>query len=99
MAADKKTNNPPEAGTKLIHRCKECNEVGSIYLDENNIYTNPHLKLELRVQAQICSNCGVTVYTPQDYGKIMQAEEHASGRPYVKVDVSKDGRISKYSLH
>lgn len=83
---------------RLRHDCGNCGGVNTVEKDFENIYVNSKLNFKLEVPAHICSRCDSTVYEPDDYLKILEAEEKAQGRPYVKV-VIKHGRISKYSVH
>jgi hypothetical protein len=75
-----------------------CDGVGCVERDEANIYTNANLDLKINVPAYICSKCDAIVYEPDVYAKVLEAEEAAQGRAYVKIEI-RNGKINKYSVH
>lgn len=64
----------------------------------NHIYVDKEINLEINIPAHLCSRCDAVVYEPDDYRKLLEAEEAAKGRPYIKVEI-KNGQIHKYSVH
>lgn len=82
----------------LTHDCDHCDGKNTVNRDLNHIHTNKELDLKVTVPAFVCSNCGDYSYEPEDYKIILEAEENAQGRHYVRFTV-KDGRIIKYSMH
>lgn len=77
--------------------CRECGQ-GTVSRDMDNVYTNQALKLELKIPAYVCSHCNTIAYTKENYRKILEAEEAADGRPYVKVYIA-NGNIHRYTIH
>jgi hypothetical protein len=82
----------------LRRDCGSCGGVGTVQKDPDNIYVNTSINFKMTVPGHVCSSCDVVVYEPDDYLKLLEAEEAAQGRPYVKV-VIKNGRVSKHSVH
>lgn len=62
------------------------------------MYTNKDLNLTVNIPAHICARCDAIIYEPDDYCRLLMAEEAIQGRPYVKVE-SRNGRVYKYSVH
>lgn len=91
---------PPLDDTGPEHRknCSNCESVGTVTKNHGHVYENKSLKLSMNAPAYICSNCDVVIYEPATFKDILQAEEVAQGRHYVKVEL-KNGRIVKYSVH
>lgn len=78
--------------------CPSCESVGTVEKNYDNIYLNTNLGLKLTIPAHICKSCDTVVYEPNDYAMILEAEEAAQGRPYIKVEI-RHGKINKYSMH
>lgn len=83
---------------QLRRNCGMCGGIECVEKDMDHIYTNKELNLEINVPAHICSRCDSVVYEPEDYRTLLEAEEKAQGRHYVKVEI-KGGKINKYSVH
>jgi hypothetical protein len=88
---------PPKDKDKK-HNCISCDGMGTVGLDEANIYTNASLGLTINVPAYVCSKCDSVVYEPDVYAKVLEAEEASQGRAYVKVKIV-NGKINKHSVH
>jgi hypothetical protein len=82
----------------IVHDCGHCGGRNTVVKEFDNVYNNDKLGLTLTVPAHICSQCDSVVYEPTDFQAILQKEEDASGRPYVRVSV-KNGRINRTPYH
>lgn len=78
--------------------CPQCGGVATVQKDTAYVYINANINLKLNVPAHICSGCDSVVFEPNDFKTILEAEEKAQGRHYVKVEI-KGGKVHKYSLH
>lgn len=83
--------------SESMNPCSECEE-GTISKDLDNLYKGVDPDFELKVPAYVCSKCSRVSYSKYDYKKILEAQEVASGRPYIKVAIQ-EGSILKYTLH
>lgn len=98
MGVNPATPEEEETIEQRRRNCGICGGVNCVEKDEGHIYHNVEIDLKLTVPAHICSRCDSVVYEPDDYKNLLEAEEAAQGRSYVRVEI-KNGRISKYSLH
>jgi hypothetical protein len=75
-----------------------CDGQDCVEKDPDHVYVNKDINLEINVPAHVCSKCDSVVYEPSDYKRLLEAEEKAQGRHYVRIEV-KGGKIHKYSVH
>lgn len=78
--------------------CPQCGGIATVQKDMGYMYTNAPINLSINIPAHICSGCDAVVFEPKDFKTILEAEEKAQGRHYIKVEI-KGGKVHKYSLH